>query len=181
MKHTTLNEIKQQHPCNDGWEILLASLNKILADDEPLSFKHILKSNGIKDAVWALCVLDYKDQALFRADIAELVLPIFEEKYPDDDRPRKAVEAARDFYHGKIDEEQLINAYDSARDAANAVRVTDYGPCAIRYAAYSALFAISHSSYGSYDVVAHGGDAYTDTGTSEYWVKVEQLFIKHYC
>ena len=32
---------------------------------------------------------------LVAADIAETVLPIFEEKYPDDKRPREAIAAAR--------------------------------------------------------------------------------------
>ena len=37
---------------------------------------------------------------LFAADCAEAVLPIFERDYPNDDRPRKAIEAARLFARG---------------------------------------------------------------------------------
>jgi len=33
---------------------------------------------------------------------AELVLPIFEKEYPKDDRPRKAIEAARAFTSGRM-------------------------------------------------------------------------------
>jgi len=33
--------------------------------------------------------------AIWAADCAERVLPYFEERYPEDDRPRKAIEAAR--------------------------------------------------------------------------------------
>lgn len=36
---------------------------------------------------------DQKILALWAADCAKHVLPFFEEKYPDDDRPRKAIEA----------------------------------------------------------------------------------------
>ena len=172
MKHTTLNEILKHNPCKDGRDMLLASLNKILADDEPLSFKYILKSNGIKDAVWALCVLDYKDQALFRADVAELVLPIFEKEYPDDDRPRKAVESIRDFYHGKINKEQLENAAESVYGS-----VCDARDSRCILAAYASCYAANFSRvYGSYDTAWHAAQASDGCGK-----KIEQLFIKYYC
>ena len=51
---------------------------------------------------------------LFAADCAEHVLPIFEKQYPDDKRPRKAIEAARAYARGDID----AAAGDAARDAA---------------------------------------------------------------
>jgi hypothetical protein len=38
---------------------------------------------------------DQKILALWAADCAEHVLPYFEDKYPNDDRPRKAIEACR--------------------------------------------------------------------------------------
>jgi len=38
---------------------------------------------------------DQKKLALWAADCAEHVLPFFEEKYPNDDRPRNAIEACR--------------------------------------------------------------------------------------
>ncbi len=38
---------------------------------------------------------DHKKLAIWAAGCAERVLPFFEEKYPDDDRPRKAIAALR--------------------------------------------------------------------------------------
>lgn len=38
---------------------------------------------------------DHKTLAIWAAGCAEHVLPYFEEKYPEDDRPRKAIEACR--------------------------------------------------------------------------------------
>jgi len=38
---------------------------------------------------------DHKSLALWAVDCAERALPTFEEKHPEDDRPRRAVEAAR--------------------------------------------------------------------------------------
>jgi hypothetical protein len=128
---TTLIKIKEQSPCEEGWIKLLSFLNKIEADDEPLELKTILESNGTADTIWALrAVEDYdKEIHLMAADFAESVLHIFEEKYPEDNRPRKAINAARDFANGLITAEQLdaaeAAAWDAraaAGDAAEAVR-----------------------------------------------------------
>lgn len=40
---------------------------------------------------------DKKVLAAWAAECAERVLPYFEERYPDDDRPRKAIEAVREW------------------------------------------------------------------------------------
>ena len=57
---------------------------------------------------------------LVAADFAESVLHIFEEKYPDDSRPRAAIAAVRAFAKGEIAEEELRVAWDAARAAARA-------------------------------------------------------------
>jgi len=44
-----------------------------------------------------------KTLRLFAADCAEHVLGIYEKQYPKDERPRKAIQAARDFANGLID------------------------------------------------------------------------------
>ena len=58
---------------------------------------------------------------------AELVLPIFEEKYPNDDRPRKAIEAAKD-------KSQDATYAAAAAWASSWVAYTAYA----NYAAYAA-------------------------------------------
>jgi hypothetical protein len=55
---TTLNKIKHQSPCQDGWVKLLKHLGKTEADDEPLSLITILDSNGLDDALWCLRAVD---------------------------------------------------------------------------------------------------------------------------
>ena len=56
----------------------------------------------------------------FAADCAERVLPIFEKARPGDDRPRKAIQAARDYAEGRIPPAALAAAGDAARAAAEA-------------------------------------------------------------
>src|SRR5690606_40470249 len=126
-----------------GWDTLLKNLGKTKADDEPLSFKRILESNGIKDAVWSLNVLAYKERCLFQADVAESVLHIFEAKYPDDSRPRKAIKAIRDYHAGLISRNEL-DAYAAyaAYDAAYAYAAYAYATAAERNAEWAEIEAL---------------------------------------
>jgi hypothetical protein len=48
---------------------------------------------------------------LFAADCAERILPIFESAYPNNDLPRKAIEAARAYAQGEIDEAAVEAAW----------------------------------------------------------------------
>lgn len=59
-----------------------------------------------------------RDLRLYLADCAEHVLPIWEAKYPEDDRVRKCIVAARAFANGEITAEELAKARDAAWDAA---------------------------------------------------------------
>jgi hypothetical protein len=65
-------------------------------------------------------VCDKKMLRLFGADCAERVLPIFLKVLPNDDRPAKAIQAARDFANGKIDDAAGLSARDAAWYAAQA-------------------------------------------------------------
>ena len=132
---TTLNEIREYSPCSAGWSKLLKSLGETHADDEPLALGHILDSNGLDDALWALRAVKGHDKELrpFACRCARLVLPIFEEKYPEDDRPRKAIEAAEAFALGRIGKDELEKAADAAAYAADAADAA--------YAAYAARVA----------------------------------------
>ena len=83
-----------------------------------------------------------KTLRLFAADCAEHVLGIYEKQYPKDERPRKAIQAARDFANGLIDayaaNAAAYAAYDAANAAAyaaNAAYDAAYDAAAARYAA----------------------------------------------
>ena len=122
--NTTLNQIRKHNPCENSWKRLLASLGKTQADDEPLPLRHILDTLGVADAIWALRSLEGVDREirLFACDCAERVLPIFEEKHPNDNRPRNAIEVARRYANGEATKEELDAAWAaaSAGSAASA-------------------------------------------------------------
>ena len=130
---STLNKIKSHEPCEDGWKKLLNHLGKTQADDEPLQLRTILESNGVDDTIWAFRAVDGhgKELRLFAADCAELALPKIEQQYPNDDRPRKAIQAARDYVNGLISAEELAAARVAAADAWAAARVADAADAAL--------------------------------------------------
>jgi immunity protein 5 of polymorphic toxin system len=62
---------------------------------------------------------DHRTLALWAADCIVHVLRLFEKNYPEDDRPRNAVEAGRAWARGEI-------ATSEARAAAFAAHAADY-------------------------------------------------------
>ena len=61
---TTLNQIRAQSPCPEGWRKLLAHLGKTQADDEALNIAAILDSNGLDDALWCLRAVAGRDREI---------------------------------------------------------------------------------------------------------------------
>ena len=82
---------------------------------------------------------------LFAADCAEKVLPIFEKQRPGDNRPRKAIEAARAFANGQISADDWDAAGAAARDAAGAA-ARDAARDAARAAAGAAAWAAARAA-----------------------------------
>ncbi|MDC6668700.1 hypothetical protein OEZ84_28615, partial [Leclercia adecarboxylata] len=70
MLYTTLNDIKKNGPCgtarddSHGFRKLLTYLSKTKSDNEQLSFKTILESNGLEDAIWCLRAVDGYDREI---------------------------------------------------------------------------------------------------------------------
>ena len=153
---TTLTEIREHSPCSAGWSKLLKSLDKSHADDEPLALEHVLDSNGLDDALWALRAVKghEKDLRLFACQCARLALPVFEEKYLEDDRPRKAIEAAEAFALGQIDEDELEKATRAADAATRAAYVAADAATRAAYAAALAAYAAADAAYVAADAAA---------------------------
>ncbi len=89
---------------------------------------------------------DNKTKSLFAADCAAWALPFFEKAYPNDKRPRQAIQAARDYANGKITEEELKIA-SSAASAASGAAYAAYEASSAARAASSAARAASSAAY----------------------------------
>ena len=109
---TTLKRIKAHNPCEDGWKKLLNHLGKTKADDEPLSFAVILKSNGVEDALWCCrCEPQYaKEWRLFAVWCVRQQAHLL-----TDQRSKDALDVAERHAHGKATDEEL----DAARAAGD--------------------------------------------------------------
>ena len=163
---TTLNDIREHSPCASGWSKLLKSLGKTHSDDAPLSLKHILSSNGVIEATWTLRAIKNHDKQirLFACKCARIALPLFEEKYPDDARPRKAIDAAESFAQGEIDENALGVAHDAAKVAYATYPYADCTSFANRasFAAFSAFSASAADvSEAAFDAIGATHAAYS--------------------
>ena len=139
---TTLALLKKHSACADGYRKLLKSLPAKWADDKPINLLRVLKSNGVQDMCWcfrATAEDSMVPRVLIAADMAESVLKYFTAKYPNDDRPAKAIQAARDFAAGRISQQDAADAAYAAyaayaADAAYAANAAD----AAANAAYAA-------------------------------------------
>ena len=121
---TTLNRLREADACTTGYATLLASLGGPSYDhDAPINLIHIVESNGVGDCLWALyaTIQDSEQVArLMACDFAEAVLPIYERRYPDDQRPRAAIDTARRYARGEATREDLAAARATAWDTAMA-------------------------------------------------------------
>jgi hypothetical protein len=149
---TTLNRIRACSPCTDGWKTLLTHMGPNHDPDAPINLLTVLESNGVQDMLWCLRATeqDSKPVAVELAVLfAESVLPIFEAKFPDDDRPRKAIEAAQAYLRGEdaacaacaADAADAADAARAAYAAARAAYAAAYAADAARAAAYAARAA----------------------------------------
>ena len=117
MIYTTLNRIREHAPCARGWSKLLKHLGKTQADDEPLPYSVILKSNGLDDALWC-CRAEpqhSKEWRLFAVRCARSVQHMM-----TDARLIAALDVAERHANGKATDDELSAAWDAARDAARA-------------------------------------------------------------
>jgi hypothetical protein len=93
-------------------------------------------------------LLTDKQRRMLACDFAEKVLPIFEKKYPNDDRPREAIEVARGFVNRKATEKERKAAAAAAADAADAYAAAAAAAAAAGYAAagYAATAAAGYAA-----------------------------------
>jgi hypothetical protein len=150
---TTLNAIRDKEPCRSGWGILLKSLNKTGADDEPLSLLHILESNGVEDAIWCLRAVEgcEKEKRLFAVFCARQVQNLMK-----DPRSLNALDVAERFANGEATESELKAAYDAADADAHAASAD--AASADAHAASAAAHAASADVASAY-TSAHAASA----------------------
>lgn len=134
--------LKKLNACQSGF----SDFESAHGDNE-IMFSDCVKSgsNSIQDYFWFIRRQPLnddhkKDLQLLAIEYAERVLPIFEAKYPEDNRPRAAIETAKLYIYGEATLDALKEASRSAVAAAYADAATDYTAYAAD-AAYAAAYA----------------------------------------
>jgi hypothetical protein len=135
-------------------------------------------------ANWLLVRLFGREQAIaYSVFAAEQVLPIFEQEYPNDKRPRKAIEAAKQVVLNDTEENRKIavNAANAAANATNAANAANAAADAAAYAVYAAAYAAANAAnaayvadYAAYAVAyaANAADAANAAGGKEMLLKI---------
>jgi hypothetical protein len=112
-------------------------------------------TESLRDANWLICrIFDRKQKIQYAVFAAEQVIGIFEKRYTNDDRPRKAIEAAKKCIENDTEENKkayadaayaataVAYAYaDADADAADAAYATAATATAAAYAATAAAYA----------------------------------------
>jgi hypothetical protein len=152
---TTFNLLREKGACTSGYRKLAQHLGSVeqYGADREITLLTILDSNGLDDTLWCLRATVEESEAFKRnlaCDFAESVLGIFEKRRPGDDRPRKAIEAARGFASGTVSHEEMQGARAAAAAAAAA---------AADAAAYAAAAAAAYAAAAAADAAAYAADA----------------------
>ena len=89
--------------------------------NEPITLEQIFTSDiPLKDKYWFLCkkLATKEENQQIIITVAEMTIPIFEKRYPEDKRPREAIDAVKQYIAGHITLDKLIEKRKAATDAA---------------------------------------------------------------
>ena len=131
-----LEYIKVLKPCKDRLDNYIKHY-----DDFDGSVKQFSQLSEItyQDKIWVLTKVATKQQKhIWGALCAQSVLHLYENKYPNDDRPRKAVEVA---LTGEPDATAAAAYAAAAADAYTAAAYADAAAAYAAHAAYAAAYA----------------------------------------
>jgi len=128
--------IKQNEPCPEA----LVWYKDYLGKSPKVILNRLIKAKKYDWANWFIVrVMKYKDYVSYAIFAAEQVIEIYEKKYPDDKRPREAIEAAKKCIENPSEENKT--AAWAAGAAAGAARAAAGAAWAARAAAWAAWAA----------------------------------------
>ncbi len=129
----TKNWLKEQRACKEGCEWALKNAPNAEGED---AVKALIKAGKIDWANWLVVrLMTHKQKVQYAIYAAKQVIGIYEKKYPDDKRPREAIEAAKNYLKNPCHKTK-----NTATAAANAA-ADAYAANAANAAAYAAAYA----------------------------------------
>ena len=122
MKTLTVEWLQEKGACQSGmdWFTAQKERNPVKVIRKLMVENHFSRANWL--IVWLMADKQYASYVVFAA---EQVLPIYENKYPADKRPRQAIEAAKKYIASPTAENRT--AAWAAGDAAWVAKLIHYG------------------------------------------------------
>jgi len=172
---TNKKELTTLCACKKGFDIFVDAYG-----DNEAMFSQCLESNDWEDVWWLihkiyteLTIEQINSLHLLGCHWAEKTLINFESAFPDDNRPRLAIAAKRDFINGNISLEDLNKAHSAAFAASSAADSADSASSAAAYSAYSAHSA----SFAAYAAEYAASDSAEYAARSEQKQDLMELFL----
>lgn len=128
-KTVTIDQVMAWEPCgcddeHDGTNYTRQRVTELFASREMLIPTDIATlAIPAEDKIWALLHTEFLSEQQMHelaCQFAETALPLYEQEYPDDQRPRQAIEAKRAWLRGEIGDHELAAAWAAAGDAVEA-------------------------------------------------------------
>ena len=143
----TLKFLEEQDACSEG--VAFVTEHKLIGLQGKEFVKQLMKLDKMDWANWLIVrVMKRKECLSYAIYAAEQVIGIYEKQYPDDKRPRLAIDAAKKVLKKDTKENRdaawaAADAYDAASAAAWAAADAYDAAYAAAYAAYAASAAVA--------------------------------------
>jgi len=158
MVEITLGFLRNHHACAEAVE----AWKERGCESDPIKvFGQAMAIERYEWANWVMVrILNRQQLVHYAVFAAELVLGLYETLYPNDDRPRKAIEAAKEYLKNPTYAvcPAAHAAADSAADAARAAYAARAAHAAA-YAAHAAAYAARAADAAAYAVSPAAADA----------------------
>ena len=131
----TLQQIRDQSPCTEGWTKLLKSLGNPPMDTV-ISLGDVAKSNDAPDAYWCIRALDWNNEQV-RREVIKVLIPSVRRAsiHTKDARVHGCISTIKDWIDGKpADLGAAADAAERAAREARAARAADAASAAARAA-----------------------------------------------
>ena len=165
--------LKRENACSEGYAWFLSCGET----DHELVIAKLIAEEHEDWANWCIVrLMTHKQRIMYAIYAAEQVIDIFEKAYPNDDRPRKAIEAARKYSKYSTKENQsaarsAAYAADAAADAADAADAA-YAAYAAARSAYSAAYLDRSAADAAANAARSAADAVALKTIIEYGLSI---------
>ena len=161
MTSISMKWAEDNHACQEAREWFAGELNGKRSMSVSKLFSLLKQIDRIDWAKWLVVrLMTHDQQIMYAIYAAEQVIGLYEDKYPEDTRPRDAIQAAKTYLEDKTE--------------ANKDKVADSAADAAAYAARAAAHA-AHAAYAA-DAAAYAAYAAADAAA----LKNMQLQILNY-